>query len=107
MVFWCYAKVVEDQDKHKKVIHTERFFDQVAGQKLHRGLFPPPIIDYYIKYQCQGNPEETGPQSFLDFNFVGFAVEYEKIKSQHQEDENIEYNPEIDIVHEYVDAPRK
>jgi hypothetical protein len=52
-------KIGEDKKKYEKIIDAEGFFNDVAGEKFQRFLFPKSEIDADIHQQRKHNPKDA------------------------------------------------
>ncbi len=77
----------EDQQKQAEVIDAQRFFNQIAREKLERNRGAKREIDKKVKTQSDSNPTSTEQPSFFD----PYNVE---INGQKSEDEDVKPYPE-------------
>lgn len=70
----------EDQQEDEEVIDAERFFDQVAGQKLLSVRFTQPIVYSGIEQQGDCNQDTGQPQRLFSTDRVGLAFENPEIQ---------------------------
>ena len=84
----------EDED----VIHAQRVFDDVAGGKLQCLLRSGVIPDANVKEDGEGDPRDRPPDGFAKRDDVGLPVEDAEVEGEHQEDENVEADPEPEVV---------
>ena len=87
-------EILENHQKHEKVVHAQGFFDHVAGKKFQGYLRAPDEIDAEIEDHRQAHPNEAPNGRFFDGHSVSFAVKNPQIEGEHAEDKYVEANPE-------------
>src|ERR1700739_3168941 len=84
----------EDHKKDEKIVHAERFFDDVAGKIFQPALRPMPVPDEIAESDRQGNPCDAPKRGFTNVDLAGSAVEYTQVQGDDEEDKKIEACPQ-------------
>jgi hypothetical protein len=72
-----HAEKPEYQHEDKKIVDTQRIFNDISGEKLHRLGMTVTMkkVNTRAEQDCQRHPESRPKQGFLHFDDVNLAVE--------------------------------
>ena len=105
LILGGHAKIAENQKKNEEIVHAERKFKNVTGDELQSCGVPLPEIDDHREGGRERDPESAPPERFAGFHHVGGATQNPKVEGQHRQHENIEEDPESEIVQAKVLRP--
>ncbi len=75
LVYLLDIKITKYHDKHKEIIHAERFFYDIPSQELERFFAPETEIDDKIENHSKRNPDHAPGDGFFELYLVSFFVE--------------------------------
>ena len=90
------GKIGEDQQEDKDVVHAERFFDQITGEKFQGQLRPAGIINPRVKGQSQADPDHAPYTGLFARHLARFTMEDPQVQEQQDENNQGETDPEAD-----------
>ena len=99
LVFQRHAKGAEDDRKHEDVVHRERPFDEIAGEKLDGRVAAEPPPDDAVEAECQQRPEGCPETAFSQRWLVGLSVKNRQVKREHHDHEGGEGQPVTGMNH--------
>ncbi len=77
-----HAERLEDQQKDKNIVHAERFFHEITGEKFQAHLRSLRKIDPEVEKQRNGNPRRAFQQRFPQADRVRFAMKHAQVNHQ-------------------------
>ena len=97
LVLALYAEVGEEHEEHKEVVHRQRFFNKVAGKKLHChlvGLGGVEQVDGGAEQQRHSYPHGSHYERLSDAHLVlSFLTEQLEVGYQHKQHRCVENHP--------------
>src|SRR5439155_16923607 len=96
------VEIAEDEKKSNQAINTERKLDQVAGNKLQAGCVTVPNVNQNSKDRRQADPDAAPNQGSPETNGFRAPVKDSQIENQHQQDKQVEQNPEKQVVLQWL-----
>jgi hypothetical protein len=92
------AKVGEDEQKDEDIVNAEGLLNEITREEFKGRLRTAPEIDSKIEKKGQRNPDAAPDQSLLDPYGMGLAMKYSEVQGEHAEHEDIEDDPEQDLI---------
>src|SRR6185437_9036342 len=89
-------EILKEQDEDKQIINTERFFNEIAGNKFQRLPCSHPVMNQAGKGQSQRDPAESAEQRLLESNNAPPTIEHREIQQQQHQNAGVKNNPERD-----------
>ena len=87
------GKVGEQEGEDKNVVHAQRFFNHVAGKKLHCLESPEKMPDTQVENECESNPNRRPDQRFLQCHHMRFSMKNAEVECEHEQNKGIKGNP--------------
>src|SRR5260370_13886163 len=87
-------KILEDQDENEYVVHAERFFDYVAGEKLEAGTGSIGRKDPQTEPNREQDPHRAFKRSHANRNRARAAMEDSQIEKQEKRYAGVEADPD-------------
>ena len=88
------AEKLEDQQEDENVVHAERFFDDVAGEKFEAGPAPVRKENPESKPDGKRDPDGAFERGFAQGNHMRAAVKQAEVEQQEERHAGIEGDPE-------------
>lgn len=76
------SEVSKNHTEYKKIVYSQGFLDEVAGQELKPWFGTEPQIHDSAKQHGCGNPRDAPGQRLPRVNLVRLAVEHKKIERE-------------------------
>ena len=94
LMFSRDGEIRKQHQKNKKIIHAQRFFDEVAGEKLQRRFFASVMRDQTGKTDRQRNPHRTPTDGFSETDRPRSPVKHAEVERQHSQHQHTENRPQ-------------
>src|ERR1700689_5244022 len=73
---------LKNQQENKNIVHAERLFHQVGGEKLYARQRAAREVQPKVEKQCNADPRPAFNQGFLQLNCVRLAMKHAKVQRE-------------------------
>ncbi|MGO8777572.1 MAG: hypothetical protein ACLP02_01200, partial [Rhodomicrobium sp.] len=88
-----HLKIGKYDNEYQNVVHAERVFDEIAGQKLNSSLISKLPVNPRIKAKGERNVGRRGPESFPDRDGSRLAIKEAEVEGENSKYKKGEDDP--------------
>ena len=86
---------LKNQQENKNIVHAERLFHQVGGEKLYARQRAAREVQPEVEKQGNADPRPAFNQGFLQLNCVRLAMKHAKVQHERYQDRYAKNHPDV------------
>ena len=86
---------LKNQQENKNIVHAERLFHQVGGEKLYARQRAAGEVQPKVEKQGNADPCRAFNQGFLQLNCVRLAMKHAKVQHERYQDRYAKNHPDV------------